>query len=407
LAERASPLLPGSPGTRLAGAAALTIGALLAGCASGPRSDGAPASPPSNLSQLPDAQPQVEPIRSSGGTAKPYTVLGRRYVPMTDDRPFQERGLASWYGTGFHARQTASGESYDMYSMTAAHKTLPLPSYVRVRNPANGREAIVRVNDRGPFVDGRIIDLSYAAAARLGLLAGVAPVEIERLTNEDIRTGAWRRDDAVQLASADASPGYAPSTAASRAVVVPAAMAVPVAATGSDLSAANGPTAPVPAPAAASTAPEPPAAPSLTPSPSPSPASPLAPAITPPPAPARHLDVSPLPPMTPMTPPATPSVGDAAPGAAAAPAADNATPPGTAESYWVQLGAFRARDGAVAMQERIERDTARPVGQLQVYEDGGLFRLQSGPHTSRADAVQAQARWRLQLGGSPIIVQRR
>uniref|UniRef100_UPI000A938D55 septal ring lytic transglycosylase RlpA family protein n=1 Tax=Variovorax boronicumulans TaxID=436515 RepID=UPI000A938D55 len=194
-------------------ACALAAALVLAGCASGPRSsgggvasgrDGPGSNIPSDLDRVPDAEPRVEAIRSSGGTSKPYTVLGRGYVPITDDRPFRESGIASWYGRKFHAASTASGEPYDMYAMTAAHKTLPLPSYVRVRNPANGREVIVRVNDRGPFVDGRVIDLSYTAALKLDLLRGVAPVEIERITNEDIRTGAWRRDAGTAYAAAPA-----------------------------------------------------------------------------------------------------------------------------------------------------------------------------------------------------------
>ncbi|RZL96421.1 MAG: septal ring lytic transglycosylase RlpA family protein [Variovorax sp.] len=195
---------------------------LLAGCASGPRGgrDGAPSNPPADVARVADAEPRIEPIRGTGGTSKPYTVLGRSYVPITDDRPLRETGLASWYGTGFHSQSTASGERYDMYAMTAAHKTLPLPSYVRVRNPANGREAIVRVNDRGPFHDNRVIDLSYAAAARLDLLRGVAPVEIERITNEDIRTGAWRRPGDAMLAQ---QPPSAPGS-----VSVPVAMTTPV-----------------------------------------------------------------------------------------------------------------------------------------------------------------------------------
>jgi len=150
----------------------------LAGCASGPRGgsgigrDGADANPPSGLSQVPDAEPRVEAIRGSGGTSKPYVVLGKSYVPIVDDRPFRESGLASWYGRKFHSQSTASGEPYDMYAMTAAHKTLPLPSYVRVRNPANGREVIVRVNDRGPFHDDRVrgnAQLAREAGPRLGL----------------------------------------------------------------------------------------------------------------------------------------------------------------------------------------------------------------------------------------------
>ena len=111
-------------------------------------------------------RPKVESIRS-GGPNKPYEVFGREYVPFTQDRAFRERGLASWYGRKFQGRPTASGEIYDMYAMTAAHPTLPIPSYARVRNPANGREIVVRVNDRGPFHPGRIIDLSYTAALKL------------------------------------------------------------------------------------------------------------------------------------------------------------------------------------------------------------------------------------------------
>jgi rare lipoprotein A len=213
-----------------AGYALALCALLLAGCASGPRSgrDGGPAQPPADLGQLQDALPRVEPVRASGGTAKPYTVLGRSYAPITDDRPLRESGLASWYGTKFHAQATASGEPYDMYAMTAAHKTLPLPSYVRVRNPANGREAIVRVNDRGPFHEGRVIDLSYAAAYKLDLLRGVAPVEIERITNEEIRAGTWQRDGtaAPVYAAASAAPVAAGASAAD--VPVPSAMVAPV-----------------------------------------------------------------------------------------------------------------------------------------------------------------------------------
>jgi len=224
LAERVRPALQRHALALVVCAAA----ALLAGCAGGPRGaatgrDGADANPPGNLDRVPDAEPRVEPIRAGGGTSKPYVVLGQSYVPIADDRPFRERGLASWYGRKFHSQSTASGEPYDMYAMTAAHKTLPLPSYVRVRNPANGREAIVRVNDRGPFHEGRIIDLSYTAALKLDLLRGVAPVEIERITNEDIRTGAWRRPDDTALAQAAPTTALPPP-----GVPVPIAMTAPV-----------------------------------------------------------------------------------------------------------------------------------------------------------------------------------
>jgi len=159
----------------------------LAACASRP-----PAPPPAaDLLRVPDAEARVEPLRS-GGPNKPYEVFGRWYTPLAGDIAFSEGGLASWYGPGFHGRPTASGEPYDMYAMTAAHKTLPIPSYARVRNPANGREVVVRVNDRGPFVDGRIVDLSYTAALRLGLLAGVAPVQLVRITHDEIRAARTR-----------------------------------------------------------------------------------------------------------------------------------------------------------------------------------------------------------------------
>lgn len=185
---------------------AMLLLAVLAGCAGRPpaKRDGPPARPPADLHLVPDADPRVEPLRV-GGPNKPYSVGGRRYVPLAHDGPLQDYGGASWYGTAFHGRPTALGEPYDMYAMSAAHKTMPLPSYARVRNPANGREVIVRVNDRGPFVDGRVIDLSYAAALRLGLLRGVAPVEVERLTHAEIRSGRWRRDRALPADEAQAT----------------------------------------------------------------------------------------------------------------------------------------------------------------------------------------------------------
>lgn len=177
---------------RAAAAAFTATAVFLAGCASrGPADmerDGPPARVPPGLADTPDAVPRVEPLRV-GGPNKPYVVRGVRHVPMTEDRPLRERGLASWYGRKFHGRPTSTGEVYDMFAMTAAHKTMPLPSYARVRNPANGREVVVRVNDRGPFHPDRVIDLSYAAALKLGVLGGVAPVVVERITHDEIRAG--------------------------------------------------------------------------------------------------------------------------------------------------------------------------------------------------------------------------
>jgi len=263
---------------------------LLAACASRPPAgrDGVGANPPARLDQVPDAVPRIEPLRS-GGPNKPYEVLGRRYVPLTGDDPVSETGLASWYGRKFHGRSTASGEPYDMYAMTAAHKTMPLPSYARVRNPANGREVIVRVNDRGPFESGRVIDLSYTAALKLGVLNGVAPVQVQRLTFEEIRKGNWQ--DAARI-----------------------------------------------------------------------------------------------------TPPDDPAPGDRAA------LFDTA-------GFWVQLGAFRTRDGAVQLQQRVARQADGLPG-VAVFEDAGLFRVQAGPWPSRDDALAAAAAMQRQTGIAGVVVER-
>ena len=142
--------------------------------------DGPGANPPDNLDAIPDALPRLEPLHRFAN--RPYSVFGRDYVPATTLTRYRERGLASWYGRKFHAQKTAIGEPYDMYAMTAAHPTLPLPSYARVTNLGNGRSVVVRVNDRGPFHPGRIIDLSYAAAYRLGIAQkGSGEVEVESI----------------------------------------------------------------------------------------------------------------------------------------------------------------------------------------------------------------------------------
>jgi peptidoglycan lytic transglycosylase len=131
-----------------------------------------------DFSAIPDAVPRYE-ARSRHGNPDSYVVFGKRYYVMRQSRGYVERGVASWYGTKFHGRKTSNGETYDMFAMTAAHKTLPIPSYLRVTNLGNGRSVIVRVNDRGPFHDSRIVDLSYVAAAKLGLhRTGTGRVEI-------------------------------------------------------------------------------------------------------------------------------------------------------------------------------------------------------------------------------------
>jgi len=166
---------------------------LLAACAQTPRHPGAAlpktAPPPAtvlprnapDVNQIPDAVPRAEP-RSAFGNPPYYTVGGRRYAVLPSASGYVERGVASWYGTEFHGLRTSTGESYDMFAMTAAHKTLPLPCYARVTNLSNGRSVVVRINDRGPFVANRIIDLSYSAAARLDMIrSGTAFVEVDVL----------------------------------------------------------------------------------------------------------------------------------------------------------------------------------------------------------------------------------
>lgn len=279
---------------------ALLLPLLLAACASRPTRDGVGSNIPPKLDQVANAVPRIEPLRS-GGPNKPYEVLGRRYAPMTGDEPLNESGLASWYGNKFHGRQTASGETYDMYAMTAAHKTMPLPSYARVRNPANGREIIVRVNDRGPFEAGRVIDLSYTAALKLGVLNGVAPVQVQRLTFDDIRSGGW------QVAAAPPPPSPPPS---------------------------------------------------------------------------------PLPRVAPVDDPAPgerPNVAD--------------TP-----GFWVQLGAFRARDGAAGLQQRVLRQADAPA--VVIFEEAGLFRVQAGPYAGRDEALAAAAALQRQTGIAGVVVER-
>jgi rare lipoprotein A len=268
---------------------------VLGGCASRPPApagrDGPGPNPPPGLEQRPDAQPRIEPLRS-GGPNKPYEMLGQRYVPLTADLPLTETGLASWYGRKFHGLPTSSGEPYDMYAMTAAHKTMPIPSYARVRNPANGREVIVRINDRGPFSPGRVIDLSYTAALKLGVLAGVAQVQVQRLTFADIRAGLGGR-------------------------------------------------------------------------------------------------------------PAQP-VEDPAPG-------ESPTAAGDAPGWWLQLGAFRTREGALQMQLRVQRmqgDGAADLPAVMVFEDGGWYRVQAGPYASRALAQDASERTLRQMGLSALVVER-
>jgi rare lipoprotein A len=199
---------------RLARALALplcvTIAAGLTACFSAPPRREIPTAPvpappaerPPPPDSVPDMVPRIEP-RSRNGNPPFYDVMGKRYFVLSSGVGYVERGVASWYGPGFHKVRTSTGEPYDMYAMTAAHKTLPLPAYVRVTNLQNGRSIVVRVNDRGPFVGNRIIDLSYTAASKLDMLRnGTAMVEVRTLEAVS---------DGVPLTAALAAPSVAPS----------------------------------------------------------------------------------------------------------------------------------------------------------------------------------------------------
>ena len=171
-----------------------------------------------DLDSLVDTIPVVEAFSVSGN--KPYKVRGKTYTPITDSTTvFKQRGLASWYGKKFHGRKTSSGELYDMYKMSAAHPTLPIPSYARITNMDNGKQAIVRINDRGPFHAGRVIDLSYSAALKLDYLRkGSGLMEVERLLPADIEKMAENRQNRP------AAPAPAPALTAEAVTI---AVAVP------------------------------------------------------------------------------------------------------------------------------------------------------------------------------------
>lgn len=183
------------------------------------KDDGPDANPPSNLDQVPDAVPKIEPYAS--GANRPYVVFGQRYVPDTSGQAYKKRGTASWYGKKFHGNSTSIGESYDMYAMTAAHTTLPIPSYARVTSMVNGKTIIVRVNDRGPFHSDRIMDLSYVAAYKLGIIGpGSGQVVVEAIQQDEIRRLA------SQGTPAAAAPEPASATGSTPVVAPVAAMPV-------------------------------------------------------------------------------------------------------------------------------------------------------------------------------------
>jgi rare lipoprotein A len=274
-------------------------------------------------------------------------VLGQSFTPMTELTPYKAQGIATWYGRRYHGKPTSSGEPYDMYSMTAAHPVLPIPSYVRVTNVANGKSVIVRVNDRGPFIDNRLIDLSYTAAHRIGVLAGgSALVEVESV---------------IPDGSATATTYAAAPPATSRpAISSPNAGAAPA-------SARARPSAPAPQN---------------------SDSDPIL-AIA---AAARDVGAAQA-----QSDTRNPAAGTVAAQAAA---------PADARGVYLQLGAFGSRDNAESYLVRAKVQFEWLAERLHVLPREGLFRVHAGPYANAAEARQVAERIALSLGVKPVFVTR-
>lgn len=330
--------------------------AILAGCSSsGKRSggyyqnDGPGSSPPANIEAIPDAVPRIEAYAPAN--LRPYSVFGRRYIPISGNAPYREEGIASWYGRQFHGNKTANGEIYDMYAMTAAHPTLPIPSYARVTRPATGRSIIVRINDRGPFHPGRIIDLSYVAAAKLGLIGpGSGKVVVEAITQTDISRGTWQTPGQNVVAVETQNAHYTSDTQAQTFTADEPAIKplIPDALSAIALTDSNGVTSP------------------------------------------DNGRSNTLPDSTDATPQDQTQV--------AAPAASG---------FYLQFGAFGSAENAQALAQKLNTQIAGVETQtVHVAQGGGLFRVQLGPYADRTQAVNAAVRVYDAVGAQPTIALR-
>ena len=350
--------------------------------------DGPGDNPPANLELLLDAVPRVEKYAS--GANRPYNVFGVDYVPDLSGAPYRQRGVGSWYGRKFHGQRTSSGEIYDMYAMTAAHPTLPIPCYALVTNLQNGRSVIVRVNDRGPFLHNRVMDLSYAAAFKVGYLSsGSGLIEVEMLRPADIAAGRIPMTTTGMLLAASmpltkAVPAV-PTPPVATTVAVPAAEPLTIEALTASVPPGVGNR---PSPSASASA-----SVSMT---TPAPALPAASAIRPD-AMARSM---PLP---------DPS-GAATTGSPELVALPDRQPPAslpeiaTRNGFYLQLGAFRAKAGADSFASHVGREIDPALGsRLHVVDGNGLYRVRVGPYLQRADADTAAASLRAAIA-MPILV---
>jgi len=318
---------------------------------------------PDGLLDVADAEPQVEPV--SKAASRPYAVFGKTYVPITDsNQPFIQRGVGSWYGKKFHGQKTSSGELYDMYKMTAAHPTLPIPSYARVTNLKTGKQVIVRINDRGPFHSSRIIDLSYTAALKLGYLGtGSSELEVERILPEEAQrmADARRNGGGTTLAAADPINRAADTGAGGQGVSTGAVEINTVSAQ------------------------------SLPPQPT----------------------VAAVQPINASTSTAAGGAGMAggggiinavASGSAPSPAMPQAVP--LTAGYYLQFGAYSQEANALVARDKLLPSLSGIVDSMQAVQVNGLYRLYAGPYPTRPAAQNAATLVRQRSAGTPFIVER-
>lgn len=390
--------------------------------------DGPGRGTPPDVSRIADAVPRDEPIRAAN--SRPYEVFGQRYVPMSKRGPYSETGVASWYGRKFHGQSTATGEPYDMYGMTAAHRTLPLPSYVRVTNLSNRRTVVVRVNDRGPFVKNRIIDLSWTAAKKLDFVDdGHTRVRVDVVGPGDLQ-GDFDTSLAGAPASAPDRVADARPVAPPRASLpAPVPQALPATAAPATLAQTAPDVRVAAAPPTVSEAPRVPRGFVLVdrsaPAPEPAPASAAAPRPATAAAPPAFEPVSAGPELAAAspataapdnravashrreTPPATtePAPGSRA-GASTQRAGESAPSAPSSGALYVQLGAFGSHAGAQAVLVQLREQLDWLADTLLLALEDGQFKVRAGPWDDRADAERAAARIRAETGVAAFPVYR-
>lgn len=317
------------------------------------KDDGPGDNPPPDLESVVEPIPTLEPFSRSGN--KPYTVFGRTYTPITDaTTPFKQKGQASWYGKKFHGQKTSSGERYDMYQITAAHPILPIPSYARVTNLENGKQIIVRINDRGPFHSSRIIDLSYTAALKLGYVGkGSTVLEVERLLPEDIDRMAENRKN--QTPNSTSNQAIRPTNAVLFANVTPPP---PESREGLAYISAH--------------------------------------------RPATQQSIEDLIaaqeklPIERLSPPETSATN----------AGTQNTIANQSDGYYIQVGAYAIRANAEMNLSRFKQRFAKQLPDFDIVQVGSLYRLISGPFASRSEALSLIAQHQDLAAAKALVVQR-